>query len=157
MLGRNLAAADGKALLLTGLSAGEQNNLRQYVQQLGSLFNYQDVGDAPLLGARRTVVVAHGCSREPAIANAIHVAVKALESDSIARVADYLESTPILSELKLYSARWVLDHWKSRWGGPQEAFISMSPCPAVAAPLCFAPSTLLVSIACNPMTRHHGG
>jgi hypothetical protein len=60
--------------------------------------------------------VAHGCSRESASAEAIHVAVKALESDSIARVADYLESTPILSELKLYSARWILDHWKSRWG-----------------------------------------
>ncbi len=105
-----------KHLPPTGLSAGEQTSLRQYVQQLESLFNYQDVGGAPLLGARRTVVVAHGCSREPAIANAIHVAVKALESDSIARVADYLESTPILSELKLYSARWVLDHWKSRWG-----------------------------------------
>jgi hypothetical protein len=39
MLGRNLAAADVKALLLIGLSAVEQNNLRRYVQQLGSLLN----------------------------------------------------------------------------------------------------------------------
>ncbi len=93
-----------------------QGSLQQCVRQLESLFDYQDVGGAPLLGARKTVVVAHGCSRESAIANAIHVAVKTFEADSIARVVNYLDTTPILSELKLYSARWVLDHWKSRWG-----------------------------------------
>ncbi len=69
-----------------------------------------------MLGVRRTVAVTHGCSREPAIASAIQIAVKAVESASVARVVDCLETTPILSELKLYSARWVLDHWKSRWG-----------------------------------------
>jgi phosphate acyltransferase len=98
-------------------SAGSmQGSLQQCVRQLEGLFDYQEVGGAPLLGARKTVVVAHGCSRELAIANAIYVAAKTLEADITARVVSYLDTTPILSELKLYSARWVLDHWKSRWG-----------------------------------------
>jgi hypothetical protein len=102
---------------LDGLSAAVKTSLRQYCRHLESRFDYQDVGGTPLLGVRGTVVVAHGCSRAPAIANAIHVAVRALECQSVARVVEYLETTPILSELKHYSARWVLDHWKSRWGG----------------------------------------
>jgi phosphate acyltransferase len=102
---------------LDGLSAAMKTSLRQYCRHLESRFDYQDVGGTPLLGVRGTVVVAHGCSRAPAIANAIHVAVRALECQSVARVVEYLETTPILSELKHYSARWVLDHWKSRWGG----------------------------------------
>ena len=106
-----------KHLSPSGSAGSMQGSQQQYGRSFENLFDHQEVGGAPLLGARKAVVVAHGCSRESAIVNAIRVAVKTLEADSIARVADYLDTTPILSELKLYSARWVLDHWKSRWGG----------------------------------------
>jgi phosphate acyltransferase len=102
---------------LDGLSASVKTSLRQYCRHLESRFDYQDVGGTPLLGVRGTVVVAHGRSRAPAIANAIHVAVRALEYQSVARVVEYWRQHPSCSELKHYSARWVLDHWKSRWGG----------------------------------------
>ncbi|HAA05663.1 MAG TPA: phosphate acyltransferase PlsX [Syntrophobacteraceae bacterium] len=102
---------------LPGSADTAQGDLNPGAGRLESRWNCQDIGGAPLLGARKTVVVAHGCSRESAIANAVHVAVTALETGSIERVVNYLDTTPILSELKLYSARWVLDHWKNRWGG----------------------------------------
>jgi phosphate acyltransferase len=93
-----------------------EQNLRQCFQHLGPSYDYRDVGGAPLLGLCKTVVVAHGRSREVAISNAIHLAVHSVQRENIAQAVAYLENHPILTELRQYSTRWLLERWKNKWG-----------------------------------------
>ncbi len=81
---------------------------------------YQNVGGAPLLGVGKTVVVAHGRSRGPAIANAILLASRLAEKRVFERVAEELAKDSALLELKQHYARWMLERWRSRWGFAQK-------------------------------------
>jgi glycerol-3-phosphate acyltransferase PlsX len=78
--------------------------------------HYQSIGGAPLLGVRNTVVVAHGRSEGPAIANAIRLTHRLGESRVFELMSEELQKDSTLTELKHYYALWMLDHWKSKWG-----------------------------------------
>ena len=79
-------------------------------------YYYQRVGGAPLLGVRKTVVVAHGCSDASAISNAIRLACHLVETKVFEGVAAELERDSMLSDLKHYYAHRMLDRWKSTLG-----------------------------------------
>ncbi len=78
--------------------------------------HYQNIGGAPLLGIPSPVVVAHGRSRSPAIANAIRLTAALVEGRVFRQMAQELEQDSILAEIRNYYALWMLDHLKSKWG-----------------------------------------
>ncbi|MCE5244673.1 MAG: phosphate acyltransferase PlsX [Syntrophobacteraceae bacterium] len=98
--------------------------LRDEMQQLLQAYNrthhYQNVGGAPLLGTRKTVVVAHGRSQGRAIANAIHLASRLAGEEVFRRMSDQLMEGGILAELKHLSTIMMLESLKTRWGFTQK-------------------------------------
>jgi glycerol-3-phosphate acyltransferase PlsX len=83
-------------------------------------YYYQQVGGVPLLGIRKTVVVAHGCSDASAISNAIRVTSNLVEMEIFERMSDELTKDPTLKDLKHHHAQGMLGHWKSKWGSRQK-------------------------------------
>ncbi|MEM9455384.1 MAG: phosphate acyltransferase PlsX [Myxococcota bacterium] len=58
------------------------------LRRLKDLTDYSEYGGAPLLGFAAPIIKAHGCSRAPAIANAIKVAAKAARDDVCGQIQD---------------------------------------------------------------------
>ena len=78
--------------------------------------HYQNVGGAPLLGPQKTVVVAHGRSQSPAIANAIRLADRLADAEVYRRISEQLLEGGILAELKHLNTVMMLENFKYRWG-----------------------------------------
>ncbi len=58
------------------------------LRRLKDLTDYSEYGGAPLLGFCAPIIKAHGCSRAPAIANAIKVAAKAARDDVCGQIEE---------------------------------------------------------------------
>jgi glycerol-3-phosphate acyltransferase PlsX len=94
---------------------GVMESLRKAFQRFHIAHHYENVGGAPLLGARKTVIVAHGRSRGPAIANAIQMAYRLAGNGVYEGMAGELEHDSILAELKHDNALLMLESLKSKW------------------------------------------
>ena len=93
-----------------------KEELRDVFQRFQRTFHYQSVGGAPLLGVSKTVVVAHGRSLGPAIANAIHLAVRMAEDGVSERMASELDKDSTLAELRHQNTRSMLENLRNKWG-----------------------------------------
>jgi glycerol-3-phosphate acyltransferase PlsX len=82
-------------------------------------YDYRSVGGAPLLGVRKTVMVAHGRSRAEAIANAILLASRLAGDKVCDRISAGLEKDGILADLRHHSTALMLEQFKSKWRFPQ--------------------------------------
>jgi phosphate acyltransferase len=99
-------------------SAGE--GLRQLLQRFQGNYDYQKVGGAPLLGVRKTVVVAHGRSQAKAIASAILLASQLARDRVYERIASELEKDGVLVNLKHDNTALMLEQLRSKWGFAQK-------------------------------------
>jgi glycerol-3-phosphate acyltransferase PlsX len=90
--------------------------LQKTFEQLQQAYHYANIGGAPLLGIQKTVIVAHGRSQGPAIANAIHLAHQMVEGRVYERMREELENDPVLAELKHDNALLMLENFKNKWG-----------------------------------------
>ncbi|MCU0589066.1 MAG: phosphate acyltransferase PlsX [Syntrophobacteraceae bacterium] len=95
---------------------GARTALREAFERFQKRYHHENVGGAPLLGVRRTVVVAHGRSTGSAIANAILLAANLVRSQVFSRMEEELERDGILSDLRHDNAFYMLEHLKSKWG-----------------------------------------
>ncbi|QCQ22626.1 phosphate acyltransferase PlsX [Desulfoglaeba alkanexedens] len=75
----------------------------------------RELGGAPLLGVLKPVVIAHGRSEAPSIANAVGEAFLSASSDLFRRMAEDCEQSRILSELKHQHAVYALERLKQTW------------------------------------------
>ena len=101
-------------------SSALREEMHQLLQTFRQTHHYQNVGGAPLLGPQKTVVVAHGRSRSPAIANAIHLASRLAGADVYRRMSDQLQEGGILAELKHLNTLVMLENFKYKWGFTQK-------------------------------------
>ena len=90
--------------------------LREAFERFQRRYHHEAVGGAPLLGVRRAVVVAHGRSTGPAVANAILLTEKLVRDRVFERMEEELERDGILSDLRHDNAFYMLEHLKSKWG-----------------------------------------
>ena len=90
------------------------------VSGLQKQYRYQDVGGAPLLGIRKTVVVAHGRSQGSAIANAIQRAFQLVDKKVYECMSDDLEKDSVLTELRNHNALLMLENIRLKWGFAQK-------------------------------------
>jgi glycerol-3-phosphate acyltransferase PlsX len=60
--------------------------MRPALRQVRTRLDYEEIGGAPLLGVNGSVIVAHGRSRERAIANAVRVAARTAAQDIPAEI-----------------------------------------------------------------------
>lgn len=97
-------------------AADARHMLHEAFGHFQQAYHYENVGGAPLLGIRKTVIVAHGRSQGPALANAIQLAHKMAEDRVYERMREELESDPILAELKHDNALLMLEKFKHKWG-----------------------------------------
>lgn len=107
--------------LQSRLEAGadrSQGELREALENFEGTYLYHNVGGAPLLGARRTVVAAHGRSRATAIANAVLVAYRLVRDGVFERTAEALEKTGILHEMKHLNTVLLLESLRKQVGLP---------------------------------------
>ena len=88
-------------------------------QRLRNRYDYRNVGGAPLLGVRRPVVVAHGCSREEAMGNAILLASRLVRQRVFERLAARLDKEGILDDLKHLNTALMLEQLRNKWGFSQ--------------------------------------
>jgi glycerol-3-phosphate acyltransferase PlsX len=93
-----------------------KQKLRETFRRFQEVLHYQNVGGAPLLGVRRTVVVAHGRSQRLAIARAIQLAYQMAKDQVCERMAEELDKDSILPELRHQNARLMLDSLRNKWG-----------------------------------------
>jgi glycerol-3-phosphate acyltransferase PlsX len=93
-----------------------EGGLRRIVDQVREIYDYQSVGGAPLLGVQKPVIVAHGHSLGPAIANATLFASRIAEDRVFEHLGEDLERDSILTELKHHNAMLVLESFKNKWG-----------------------------------------
>jgi glycerol-3-phosphate acyltransferase PlsX len=100
--------------------AGIRKGLHLAFERFRKAYNYQNVGGAPLLGVRRTVVVAHGRSHATAIANAIHLAAGLSRDKVFQYMSEELEKDSTLADLKHTSALSMLENFKKQWGFHQK-------------------------------------
>ncbi len=96
------------------------NVLRQALDEFRRSCCYECIGGAPLLGARKTVVVAHGRSRPPAIANAIQLASHFVGKRVYEQMSEELEKDGILTDLKHQNALLMLETLRNKWGFTQK-------------------------------------
>jgi glycerol-3-phosphate acyltransferase PlsX len=94
----------------------KHERLRQILHRFAKIYHYQNIGGVPLLGIRKTVVVAHGRSQGQAIANAIHLAGRLVEGNVYEGMSDELGKGSVLAELKLHSKLLMLENLKNKWG-----------------------------------------
>jgi phosphate acyltransferase len=104
---------------LDGRHHGASDKLQMAIQRFRGNFDYQNVGGAPLLGVRKTVVVAHGRSGAKAITNAILLASQLARDRVFERLSDGLEKDGILVDLKHDSTALMLEKLRSKWGFTQ--------------------------------------
>jgi phosphate acyltransferase len=97
-----------------------RSRLHQILQRFQNVHHYQNVGGAPLLGVKQTVVVAHGRSRGPAISGAIRLAIQLVKDRVYERMAEEMERDCGLAELKHQNTLLMLEHFKSKWGFAQK-------------------------------------
>jgi glycerol-3-phosphate acyltransferase PlsX len=90
--------------------------LRRSVRLFQGAHHYPDIGGAPLLGIGKTVVMAHGRSQPPAIANAIKMAHRLASGKIYERVADELETRGAMTEIRHLNGLHVLETLRSKWG-----------------------------------------
>jgi glycerol-3-phosphate acyltransferase PlsX len=90
--------------------------LLQVLQRFRNRYHYQNVGGAPLLGVRRTVVVAHGRSRDQAIASAIVLASQMTGDRVYEHISTELEKNGLLTDLKHDSTALMLEQLRNKWG-----------------------------------------
>ncbi len=97
-----------------------REGLRLLLQRFRASYDYQNVGGAPLLGVRGTVVVAHGRSRAQAIASAILLASQLTQCRVYERISTELEKDGILDDLKHGNTALMLEQLRNRWGFMQK-------------------------------------
>jgi phosphate acyltransferase len=112
--------------LFGGFSDFVQTRFLDYQQERGggqntaagyrTILQCQNTGGAPLLGVRKTVVVAHGRSRATAITDAINLACSLVNNKIYEMMAEELRNDSILHELKHLSSLMLLEKLKPRWG-----------------------------------------
>ena len=95
---------------------GDNEGLRQLLQRFQGRYDYRNVGGAPLLGVRKTVVVAHGRSQAKAIANAILLASQLAGDKVYERLAAELEQDGVLVDLRHDNTTLMLEQLRSKWG-----------------------------------------
>ena len=80
-------------------------------------YEYQSVGGAPLLGAKKPVVVAHGRSESRAISNAIQLASRIVEQETFRKMSEFeFEKDSSLADFKYFNAMLILENFKKKWG-----------------------------------------
>lgn len=95
---------------------GARDKLRRTFGRFQRVHHYRNVGGAPLLGIQKPVIVAHGRSRGPAVANAIALASRLTHQKVFPRIAEELEKDGVLADLKHLNAMLMLDNLKAKWG-----------------------------------------
>ena len=91
----------------------------EVLQRFRVSYDYQNIGGAPLLGVRKTVVVAHGRSRPGAIANAVLLAGHLARDRVYEQIAAELEKDNVLAEFKHLNTALMLEQLRSKWGFSQ--------------------------------------
>jgi len=95
-------------------SRAEWNRMFQSFQES---YAYQHVGGAPLLGAKKPVVVAHGRSENRAIGSAIQLAYRIVQEATYRKMTEFkFEHDGSLADFKYFSALLILDNFKKKWG-----------------------------------------
>ncbi|NLI81058.1 MAG: phosphate acyltransferase PlsX [Deltaproteobacteria bacterium] len=89
--------------------------------RIPSVYHYRSVGGAPLLGARKVVVIAHGRSEAGAVANAIHLAGRLFAANICGRIEQLLERDRLIADLKHHYTLLMVDQFRSRWGFPHRS------------------------------------
>jgi glycerol-3-phosphate acyltransferase PlsX len=97
-----------------------RERLGQTVQRFQGRYDYQNIGGAPLLGVRKTVVVAHGRSQPKAVANAILLASQLARDQVCKRISAELEKDSVLVDLKHDNTALMLNRLRSKWGFAQK-------------------------------------
>ncbi|MGV8073414.1 MAG: phosphate acyltransferase PlsX [Syntrophobacteraceae bacterium] len=103
-----------------GQCVGEvREKLRSTSDLFHGLFLGENMGGAPLLGVGKAVLVAHGHSQGPAVANAIGLAFNMANDKVYERMQAELEGDPFLIEMKHYNTLLTLENLKNKWGFAQ--------------------------------------
>lgn len=95
--------------------------LGEALQRLRARYDYRHVGGAPLLGVKRPVVVAHGCSGGEAMGSAILLAARLVRDRVFERLAVRLEKDGMLVDLKHQNTALMLEELRSKWGFSQRS------------------------------------
>lgn len=98
----------------------EHDRMRRILHRFAKIYDYQNVGGAPLLGIRKTVVVAHGRSQARAIASAIQFACRLVEGKVYERMTDELGRSSTLMELRHQNKLLMLENLRTKWGFSRE-------------------------------------
>ena len=93
--------------------------LGQALDHFRDSYDYRNVGGAPLLGVRKTVVVAHGRSRAKAISSAILLASQLAGRGVFETISAEMEKDGALAEIKHLNTSLMLEQLKSKWGFTQ--------------------------------------
>lgn len=96
-------------------TAGAGPEMRSVLDRVKKTCHYQNVGGAPLLGGNKTVVVAHGRSKGPAVSSAILLASRLAEEKVYERMALNVERNSQLAELKHLNTVVMLEDFRNRW------------------------------------------
>jgi phosphate acyltransferase len=95
---------------------GVRERLGHTLQRFRGSYDYQSVGGAPVLGVRKTIIVAHGRSRAKAIASAILLASQLARDKVYDRISGELEKDGVLADLKYRNTALMLEQLRSKWG-----------------------------------------
>ena len=90
--------------------------MRLILQRFAKIYHYKNIGGAPLLGIRKTVVVAHGRSDARAVASAILLAGRLAAERVVERMTEELGRSSTLVELKHQNKLLILENLKNKWG-----------------------------------------
>lgn len=71
---------------------------KPFMKRIYRKINYEEFGGALLLGVKGITVISHGSSKAYAIKNAVRVAKEAVETGVNKKIAEFLESNPVVSE-----------------------------------------------------------
>lgn len=78
--------------------------------------HYSHIGGAPLLGVKKTVVVAHGRSDSTAIGSAIQLTCRVAAEGICRKMTEALEQESTLVDLKYFNALLILEDFRKKWG-----------------------------------------
>ncbi|MCE5334998.1 MAG: phosphate acyltransferase PlsX [Desulfobacteraceae bacterium] len=79
-------------------------------------FHYKHVGGAPLVGVKKTVIVAHGRSGATAISNAILLAERTVSDEVFRKMGEELEHDSSLADFRYFYASHILENLRKKWG-----------------------------------------
>jgi glycerol-3-phosphate acyltransferase PlsX len=92
-----------------------REDLSRILEDFERSYHYSHVGGAPLLGVKKTVVVAHGRSNSTAINSAIQLTCRVAAENICGKMSEALEQDSTLVDFKFFNALLLLENLKKKW------------------------------------------